>query len=129
MIKQVIILRKDLNMRKGKIAAQAAHASLGVFSNKMDIEAGEDGLYGKIPLTSEEVSWFKSSYVKIGLYVDSLEDLLDIKNQAKKLKLNYCLIEDNGTTEFKGKKTITALAIGPNEAEVIDIVTGHLKLY
>jgi hypothetical protein len=65
---------------------------------------------------------------KVVVSVESEEALLDLERQAKEKNLPCALITVNGWTEFKGVPTITALAIGPADGEVIDTVTGKLPL-
>lgn len=133
MIKQVIVMRKDLNMRKGKIAAQAGHAVLSVILKKMNTlnqffwSVEED----KIVFEGDEVldDWFANSYTKICLYVNSEQELLNLKSEADKLGFITSLIKDNGTTEFNGVPTYTCLAFEPLPAEKIDVLTGNLPLY
>lgn len=121
--KQVIVIRKDLNMRKGKIASQAAHASMGVFTK--DATPKQTMQLMQLPEAQE---WFENSFTKICVGVDSEQQLLDIYQQAKDSDMLCCLIQDNGTTEFSGVKTYTAVAIGPGYNEDVDKITGGLKL-
>jgi len=113
MMKQVIILRKDLNMRKGKMVAQGAHASIGAFllTPQKDIDTWRNGFNG----------------VKICVGVDSEKELTDAYHFAKMEGLPAYLVLDIGKTEFK-EPTYTAVAIGPAEAELIDQITKELKL-
>lgn len=79
-------------------------------------------------LTPEMQKWmFDGSFTKICLGVNSLQELQNIANNAKDAGLEVHIVTDSGKTEFK-EPTITCLAIGPNEASKIDLVTGHLKL-
>ncbi len=125
-VKQVIVMRKDLNMRKGKMVAQGAHASMKVFFDKFS-PSGINGFY-KICLESEEQEWFEGAFTKICVSVNSEQELTDIYEAAKTAKLNVALIEDSGLTEFNGVPTKTCLAIGPNYSEAIDKITGGLPL-
>jgi PTH2 family peptidyl-tRNA hydrolase len=128
--KQVIVMRKDLNMRKGKIAAQAAHASLGIFSRVFQCERDPyDGIYS-VTFTIEEYvkQWLNSSFAKICVGCDSEDELLELYSQAQIAKLPCILITDNGATEFNNVPTNTCIAIGPWKASEIDRITGHLKL-
>lgn len=134
--KQVIVVRKDLNMRKGKIAAQVAHASMGALLSIASIDTAEEGLGGggypvsyNIPLRDHHVrDWLLGSFTKVCVSVDSEDELLDTFNKAKSAGLICCLITDNGLTEFHNIKTNTCVAIGPADATDIDAITGHLKL-
>ncbi len=129
-VKQVIVIRTDLNMRKGKMCAQASHASLGGILQLFDKTIVLGNLVMEAAFKSKEpVShWLSNSFFKIVLGVDSEEALLDIYNQAKQEGLNVCLITDQGHTEFHGVHTNTCLSIGPDFSSRIGGITGHLKL-
>lgn len=132
MIKQVIVVRKDLNMRKGKIAAQCCHASMKILLDRM-IETRFSFLNYENPFiliqtTPHLDEWIKGLFTKIVVYVNSEEELLDVYNQAKNKNILCSLIEDAGNTEFHGIPTKTCCAIGPDESEIIDEVTGKLSL-
>jgi PTH2 family peptidyl-tRNA hydrolase len=131
MIKQVIVLRTDLNMRKGKMAAQASHASMKVFFDHM-VDVGDTckelGPHEGWNWYSEVLPWIEGSFTKIVVGVESEEAFLALRDAAQAARLPCAAIQDNGATEFHQVKTWTALAIGPAEAEDIDKITGHLKL-
>lgn len=119
MMKQVIIIRKDLKMRRGKEIAQGAHASMAfLITNLLNI-----------PPTKNFTEWLEGGQTKICLQIHSEEELLELHKKAKEAGLNSHYITDAGRTEFNGVPTITSLAIGPNKSEDIDKITGHLKLY
>lgn len=124
--KQVIVLRKDLNMRKGKMAAQASHASWATMLNRGYIHEGSKTL--TIPLTDEMMAWFSVRFTKICVGVGSEEELLAIYELARAKGLPCCLIKDAGLTEFSGVPTYTAVGIGPELSSNIDPITGHLQL-
>jgi PTH2 family peptidyl-tRNA hydrolase len=75
-----------------------------------------------------ERAWLTGSFAKVCCRVDSEEELLAIHARAREAALEVHLITDSGKTEFHGKPTVTCLAIGPDDAEKIDNVTGHLQL-
>ena len=110
MLKQVILIREDLGLSKGKLASQCSHASVEAVlkSNKKIIE-----------------EWRKFSK-KVVLKVDNENDLIKYKKEAEKVKLVTALIRDAGLTEIP-PGTITCLAIGPDKEEKIDKITGKLK--
>ena len=128
--KQVIVVRKDLNMRKGKIAAQVAHASIKVFFDRMttivETEVGHQIYHGCY--TPEMVEWKNTAFTKVVVYVDSEEELLEIYNKAKEADIPCALIQDSGLTEFHNVPTYTCVAIGPCYEDVVNEYTGHLKL-
>jgi len=131
-IKQVIVVRKDLDMPVGKIAAQVAHASMGVFFNIMTpiFDLGNDCESNsfELPMTDAMIEWKNGIFTKICLACNSEEELLDISEAAKEANLPFCLIKDNGLTCFNGIHTYTCVAIGPDYNEKIDKITGKLKL-
>jgi len=132
-VKQVIVIRKDLNMRKGKMAAQAAHASMKVFLDKLNYNINSNKNLCTATLLMQTINdplyiWLNTGHKKIVVSVDSLNDLLLIYDQAKKANLNVSIITDSGFTEFHGVPTQTCIAIGPNFDNEIDIITKDLKL-
>lgn len=127
--KQVIVLRKDLKMRKGKMVAQGAHASMKAIFNEGYLQTESLGLdIFVIPMSAEVEDWMVGIFTKICVSVDSEEELLSIYKQAKDADLVCSLIQDAGLTEFAGVPTYTAVAVGPGRNEDIDKITGELKL-
>lgn len=136
MIKQVIVVRSDLNMRKGKIAAQASHASMKVFFDRILEQPSftRDGIRVlpttiTIPLQGFEPQWVFGQFTKIVVQGDSESHLKDLEAAAKAAGVPCALIVDSGATEFHGVPTVTALAVGPAEASLVDAITGALRLY
>ena len=138
--KQMIVMRRDLRMRKGKIAAQAGHACVEATlmalarEGRLDevrLTPDEGWVYLEHP--AEEVTplsdWFDAGVAKVCVYVDSEEELLDIADQGREQGFLVALIKDAGFTEFHGEPTLTCLAFEPLPAEKIDPITGELPLY
>ena len=135
-VRQIIVMRKDLNMRKGKMVAQGAHASMAVLLDRLQkSNLQTPGVLGELhallgnsknDLALRE--WISGLFTKICCSVDSEEGLLEVYNTAKEAGLPCALITDAGLTEFGGVPTITCCAIGPAEQEVLQPITGHLKL-
>jgi peptidyl-tRNA hydrolase, PTH2 family len=115
-LKQMLVIRKDLGMRKGKIAAQAAHASVLITL----------GVKHLSEYTLQ--AWIAEGMPKICVSVDSEEELLRIVREAREAMLPCALVTDAGHTEFKGVPTKTCCAIGPAPSEQIDKITGDLIL-
>ena len=128
--KQWIILRKDLKMRKGKMIAQGAHASMSVLLQLMDTTEvdGKANRSFQLPIDSAMNEWIAGAFTKIALSVDSEEELVKLYESAKFIGLPCSLIEDNGLTEFNGVKTKTAVAIGPAYPSQVAKLTGHLNM-
>ena len=127
--KQVIVMRKDLNMRKGKMIAQGAHASVAtVLSTIVYKEGREFKSKIKVAENSPMYAWLKWRFTKICVSVDSEEALLAICDAAKEAGLIAELITDAGLTEFDGVPTHTCCAVGPGWADEVDKITGHLPL-
>lgn len=124
-IKQVIVVRKDLHMRLGKIAAQVAHASMAFLvcnnntnnPNKIEVD-----------LTQDEATWLQNLHTKIVCYCNSQDELEQLMLQAQVRNVQCFPIWDAGLTEFNGVKTLTCCSFGPCESCEIDPITGHLKL-
>ena len=130
-VKQVIAVRKDLQMRKGKIAAQVAHASLASVLDKMKDVSKEDDVYEKylyVNPSSPMYTWLTTSFAKIVVYVDSEEELRALMEKGKNMGIQVTPITDAGNTEFHGVPTLTCAAFGPEHTDKINELTGHLRL-
>ena len=136
--KMMIVMRRDLKMRKGKIAAQAGHACVEAILMALHSE----GRMGDLVMTADGMDinceekehtplseWFAYGSAKICVYVDSEEALLDIAKKAQEKGIMAAVITDAGMTEFHGIPTKTCLALEPLPAEVADELTGGLPLY
>jgi len=124
-VKQVIAVRKDLSMRKGKIAAQVAHAAMKFLVDNNESEKPEEI---KVSLSPEETEWLTGSFTKVIVGVDSEEQLNQLILQAQLADIEVNPIIDIGLTEFNGVHTLTCAAFGPARSSEIDRITGHLKL-
>ena len=136
--KMMIVMRRDLKMRKGKIAAQAGHACIDAILMALnkegrvnDFEITDDGIILKDSdkPTTPLSDWFKYGCAKICVYVDSEEELMNIADKAKEKGIIAAIITDAGMTEFHGVPTKTCLALEPLPAEIADELTGGLPLY
>jgi peptidyl-tRNA hydrolase, PTH2 family len=126
-VKQVIIIRKDLKMRRGKECAQASHASGMWMAERLWAFWTENK---SITLSRVEEEWVRGYFFKkVVLQVSSEEELVRIYDQAKQAGIVAHLIIDHGLTEFAGVPTKTAVAIGPDDDQKIDPITGGLQLY
>lgn len=123
-VKQVIVMRHDLGMRRGKQIAQGAHASMSFICRRLQ----DSGALSLNDFSDVEQAWLTGSFAKVCCRVDSEQELLEILYKAKAAGLEVHLITDSGKTEFHGEPTRTCIAIGPDDAEKIDAVTGHLSL-
>lgn len=129
--KQVIVMRTDLNMRKGKMCAQASHASVGavwLIEKELQTLKYDDDGFKPAPWFKPYLAWKGGTFTKICVGVGSEFELLLIQHAAEEFGLPVKLIIDNVLTEFNGVPTKTCLAIGPAWAEDIDKITGHLRL-
>lgn len=111
-LKQVIVVRNDLKLPKGKLAAQVAHAA---------VEAAHKAV------KSTYQSWRLNGQKKIALKVDSEKELFKIAQQAKDIGLPTAIITDAGKTVI-APGTNTCVGIGPAEESTIDRIVGELKL-
>lgn len=138
-VKQVIVFRHDLlkNLRKGKIAAQVAHASLGallkMFNKEECIDDYDNSKYIHcyVNIQPNDIldKWLNGIFTKICLMVENEEELLALHKQIKAAGIPCSLITDAGNTEFHGIPTVTCLGIGPWWSEYIDEFTKDLKLF
>jgi len=108
-------------MRKGKIAAQCAHASLAVL-----LRTGRrSGLETTLELTPEMGYWNARRSAKVVLSVEDEAALLAVHEEAQARGVPTALIRDSGRTEFGGVPTLTAVAVGPALVADIDPITGR----
>lgn len=111
-LKQVIVVRTDLGMGTGKLAAQVAHASLKAYE-----EAPSD----------VRKNWKSSGATKVVVGAEGEEQILDLSNEARSAGLPNALVRDAGRTQIESG-TLTSLGVGPANGEKIDAITGDLKL-
>ena len=134
--KQVIVVRRDLKMRKGKIAAQSGHACVEAVLlalakegrlNDVNADNGWISLENEGREATPLSEWFANGVAKICVYVDSEEALLDLNRRGRELGFTTALIQDAGHTEFHGEPT--CMAFEPLYPEQINPLTGDLPLY
>ena len=113
--KMVIVVRSDLKMSKGKIAAQAGHAA---------VTASE---YARKNRPEWWNPWISEGQCKIAVKIKSEEDIIEIERKARNSGLPVALIVDRGLTEIP-PNSITCLGIGPAPANKVDTITGKLSL-
>jgi len=113
--KQVIVMRNDLKISRGKIAAQAGHAAVSAAEEARKRYSG----WWK--------AWITEGQCKIAVKAESEQELLELERKAKKSKLPTALIVDRGLTELP-PDTITCLGIGPAPSAQVDAITGQLPL-
>lgn len=122
--KQIIVMRKDLGMRKGKMIAQGAHASLRVLLER----GAADGDRYVIAMTDAMTEWMTGRFTKVCVSVDSEAALDAVVARAKAAGVPCALIVDAGQTEFHGVPTKTCCAVGPAWIADVDAITGDLPL-
>lgn len=113
--KQVIVVRTDVKMGKGKLAAQVGHAA---------VSAAEEARK-KYPEWWE--AWMNEGQCKVAVKVKSLAELLGLQKDAIRMKLPHSLITDRGLTQLP-PSTVTCLGIGPAPSMQVDKITGKLPL-
>ena len=128
-IKQVIAVRTDLNMRKGKIAAQAGHAAMSFLTTRLRYIAGDEEVKEfSLYVNPYEDEWLNSGTKKIVVGVSSEEELDELIEKANEMGIPNHTVVDSGLTEFGGIPTVTCAAFGPYESDERDRLTGSLKL-
>lgn len=113
--KQVIVVRTDLKMGKGKLAAQVGHAA---------VSAAEEARKRRSKWWQ---AWLREGQCKVAVKVKNLAELLELQKEAVGMKLPHSLITDRGLTQLP-PSTVTCLGIGPAPAIQIDKITGKLPL-
>ena len=113
--KQVIAVRTDLGMSKGKMAVQVAHGS---------VSAAERA---RVTKQEEWRAWMREGQKKVAVKVISEEEILELRRQAITHSLPHAIIRDAGMTELP-PGTLTVIGIGPAKAKAVDAVTKDLKL-
>lgn len=116
-MKQVIVMRNDLNMRKGKMIVQGARVAMFHIIRPATV-IQERGNY----------EWLNTGMKQICVRADSEEQLRELHRKAVEAGLQAHMMTDAGHTEFHGVPTVTCLAIGPNEDAAVDAITGGLTL-
>lgn len=124
-VKQVIVVRKDLNMRKGKFGSQVAHAAMKFI---LDNNEAKKPNRIEVELNQDESVWCRDKFTKIVVGCNSQDELENLILKAQLQGISVYPIIDSGKTEFGGEPTLTCAAFGPCLAEEIDNITGHLKL-
>ena len=139
--KQIIVMRTDLKMRKGKMIAQGAHASMKVLLDAMipdrekvaefwgnTTDPANQTLDVEATFRGAAADWILGLFTKVCVRVDSEEALDEVYANAVGAGLPCAMIVDAGKTEFNGVPTKTCCAIGPALPGELHPVTGHLKL-
>ncbi len=113
--KQVIAVRTDLGMSRGKMAVQVAHGS---------VSAAERA---RVTKQEEWRAWMREGQKKVAVKVISEEEVLELRRQAITHSLPHAIIRDAGMTELP-PGTLTVIGIGPAMTQAVDEVTKDLKL-
>lgn len=113
--KQVLVVRLDLNMGRGKAAVQCAHAA---------VSAAEEA---RIHLHDWWKSWIEEGQLKVAVKVPDLDSLLDLERKGRSKGIPVHLVKDRGLTQVP-PGTITCLGLGPAPSDVVDSLTGNLAL-
>lgn len=114
--KMVMVVRSDLKMGKGKVAAQCSHAAVSA--------------YKQLQRRSPELlkQWEYCGQPKVVLRAPDEDSLHELAAHARELGLSVSMIQDAGRTQIvPGSRTV--LGIGPGPVNLVDKVSGHLKLY
>lgn len=127
------LVRRDLNMTKGKVGAQCAHGIVEVLLGDLlaqevaSTPRGEDGPWEEVRHVAPLLDWYRDGQTKVTLRVDDVSDLIFLKQQLVASRILVREVIDNGTTMFDGEKTLTLLAVGPCYPSQVKDILGHLK--
>lgn len=144
-MRQLIIVRKDLNMSHGKMAAQVAHASMAYFTRRMTVTQGDSST------TEIEVSfatsfdiwkdWLNGIFTKTICEAKNRNKLLKAKTIAEELGMvedvDFFLIKDACLTELEPEevdedgvgRTLTCIGFKPLPDEVAHKISKKYQLY
>ena len=111
-MKQAIVARTDVGMGDGKLAAQVAHASLKAYEKAH---------------TKTQREWKDGGQKKVVVKASGESEIHELAEQARREGLPHAVIHDAGHTQLE-PGTVTALAVGPGEENLVDRVTGELSL-
>ncbi len=128
-VRHVVVVRKDLQLSPGLLAAQVAHISDQFIRNQFP--ACKEGDVNHPHFNNKELEWFQNPYLSV-LAVNCYEDLEEIIKHAEAESLHYMEWEDlipSPTIEGKSIRANIGISIGPDDFDKIKIVTGALPLY
>ena len=111
-MKQAIVARTDIDMGDGKLAAQVAHASLKAYEKAH---------------TKTQREWKDGGQKKVVVKASGESEIHELAEQARREGLPHAVIRDAGHTQLE-PGTVTTLAVGPGEENLVDRVTGELSL-
>ncbi|KAH7259669.1 peptidyl-tRNA hydrolase PTH2-domain-containing protein [Fusarium redolens] len=118
--KLVLVVRTDLGMTKGKIAAQCSHATLACYKTLSRAPANS-------PQSQILKRWERLGQAKIAVQVKSQDEMLELRRKARSLGITAEVIQDAGRTQIEAG-SMTVLGVGPAPRSLVDQVTGGLKL-
>lgn len=127
LLKQVILIRRDLRLKRAELAALASKASTKFL---LDNDISDRGDVLKVELTKQEAEWLSGSATRIILGVPSESSLKDVMLRAELLGLACYSVSESKPEEDDSEnfEEMLCAAIGPDESERIDEITGNLKL-
>jgi len=123
-VKQVIVFRKDIKLRRGKLASLASQASAKFMFENNEADRGDEL---RVRLSQEEVQWIKESFPKSVLGIDSAEELSDLAFRAELLGISVYSVFDEKITKADRNAYPVCVALGPDNEELINQIIGHLK--
>ncbi|KAJ3950600.1 uncharacterized protein N0V96_001750 [Colletotrichum fioriniae] len=121
--KLVLVVRTDLGMTKGKMAAQASHATLACYKSLSKIAAKDPSS----PAAKILSRWENLGQAKIAVQIKNQNEMLELMGKARSLGVTSEVIADAGRTQIEAG-SLTVLGVGPAPRSLVDQITGHLKL-
>lgn len=125
-IKQVIVVRKDLNLKKTDLATQVATASMGFLLENNESERNDEIT---VKLSNEEAQWLNGTFEKIIVGVDSEQDLRELMFRAELEGIGVYAVRGKTKGKHENDYVLMCAALGPDDSSVIGSVTGHLKSF
>ncbi|TDZ31113.1 Peptidyl-tRNA hydrolase 2 [Colletotrichum spinosum] len=121
--KLVLVVRTDLGMTKGKMAAQASHATLACYKSLSRAAARDPSS----PAAKLLKRWENLGQAKIAVQIKNQDEMLELMGKARSLGVTAEVIADAGRTQIEAG-SLTVLGVGPAPRSLVDQITGHLKL-
>lgn len=126
-VAMTLVVRKDLKMGTGKIAAQCAHAAVASVEEMIALQRQQQSAAVKHPWVQWYEAWHVSGCTKVALRCEDEEEMMRVARDAKANSIPYYIIRDAGRTQIAaGSKTV--VAVGPAPKSIVDKVTGNLRL-
>lgn len=119
-VKQVIVVRRDLSMKRGKLSTQIAHAAMKFLIDNNEAERGDEM---RVKLSQDEALWLSGSMDPYIATVDSEAALQNLIFKAQLHDIEVYPVVDTSD----GSSILTCAAFGPCDESDIDKIASKLS--